>query len=105
MLSSKGVGLWHGSASDPVTGWIANRTDAGEHLADQLEPIGLVGHTHQPMAASMIAGEVRFRADPDREQMTQDERVVMNPGAVIGMRRWLELDLGLREARWHVVDG
>jgi predicted phosphodiesterase len=103
--SHKGVGLWHGSASDPVTGWIANGTDADEHLADQLEPIGLVGHTHRPMVASLIADEVRFRVVPDREDLAPDERVVMNPGAVIGMRRWLELDLGPREATWHVVDG
>lgn len=44
------VELWHGSAQDPLTGWISSPQDATEHLARQQTAIGLVGHTHRPLS-------------------------------------------------------
>lgn len=104
-LSSTGRGgnveLWHGSAEDPVTGWISSEADAAAHLARQNSPIGLVGHTHRPMIARHHQGHTYWNQQPERENLSPSARSVLNPGAVTATRRWLELDLGAQVAVWH----
>lgn len=104
-LSSAGrcadVALWHGSAEDPVTGWISSAADAGAHLARQDSSIGLVGHTHRPMIARLQQGHISWNQQPERENLSPTGRSVLNPGAVIATRRWLELDLDAQMAVWR----
>lgn len=97
--------LWHGSADDPITGWIANERDAVLHLAQQTSWIGVVGHTHRPLVARQEADGIRWDPRPNREQLRGSGRVVLNPGAVTGAYRWLDLDFDVQLATWHSVDG
>jgi predicted phosphodiesterase len=53
------IELWHGSAEDPLTGWISCRQDAADHLARQQTPIELVGHTHRPLLAKIDGSTAR----------------------------------------------
>lgn len=95
------IELWHGSAEDPITGWISTEADAAGHLARQQTSIGLVGHTHRPLIARLDGSAVSHDERPAREHLTGRDRAVLNPGAVTATRRWLELDLNTRLATWH----
>jgi predicted phosphodiesterase len=95
------IELWHGSAEDPVTGWISSPADAAGHLARQLTPIGLVGHTHHPLIARLHEQDLHYNDHPERENLAGPNRTVLNPGAVIATRCWLELDLDSRLGSWH----
>lgn len=95
------VELWHGSAEDPVTGWISSEANAAAHLARQGASIGLVGHTHRPMMARLQQAHVYWNQQPERENLSPAGRSVLNPGAVIATCRWLELDLSGQVAVWH----
>lgn len=96
------VELWHASAEDPVTGWISSEADATVQLARQQSSIGLVGHTHRPMIARLQEqGGIHFNRQPHREDLTGPGRAVLNPGAVTGAHRWLEVDIDARLATWH----
>lgn len=95
------VELWHGSAADPITGWISSESDAAEHLARQSRPIGLVGHTHRPMLAVLEDGHVRWTEQPNRGELGRSSKAVLNPGAVTAEHRWLELAVDQRVAVWH----
>jgi len=86
------MSLWHGSADDPLTGAIASDAEAAAHLARQQTPIGLVGHTHRPMAARLDGSRLRYDEHPERAQLGGPARVALNPGAVVGTSRWLDLD-------------
>jgi predicted phosphodiesterase len=95
------IGLWHGSAQDPVTGWISSAQDAADHLARQRSRIGLVGHTHEPLIATIDGSTTHFDEHPTKFDLATDFRTVLNPGAVLRSRRWLELDLAVGQATWH----
>lgn len=95
------IELWHGSAQDPLTGWISSPQDAGEHLARQHTAIGLVGHTHKPLLAQTQGTNIRYDEHPRAHDLGADRQTVLNPGAVTQTRRWLELDISERRATWH----
>jgi hypothetical protein len=97
------IELWHGSAEDPVTGWISSPADAAGHLARQQTPIGLVGHTHRPLIARLHEQDVHYDEQPDRETLAGPGLAVLNPAAVTATRCWLELDLAARHATWHTA--
>jgi predicted phosphodiesterase len=99
------IELWHGSAQDPVTGWISSPQDAADHLARQRCPVGLVGHTHQPLVATMDGSTIRYDEHPMTLDVAGDCRAVLNPGAVLRSRMWLDLDLATRYATWHQGGG
>lgn len=97
-----GVELWHGSADDPLTGWIDAQETAAEHLMLQQEPIGLTGHTHRAAVGRMLRDVVTWRdAPPTDLDLIPDGRWLLNPGAVTEAGSWLELDLSARTAAWH----
>jgi len=97
------VSLWHGSATDALTGWISSAADAAEHLTRQRTHIGLVGHTHRPLIASLGEGAVHYDDSPSRVDLTGGDRAVLNPGSVTGARRWLEYDVDAQVATWHAA--
>jgi predicted phosphodiesterase len=97
------VELWHGSAQDPLTGWISNAEDAAEHLARQHTPIGLVGHTHRQLLANTDGLTIHYDEAPTAHNLTDSHRAVLNPGAVLRSHNWLELDLATRHATWHIA--
>ena len=97
------IELWHGSAQDPITGWISSPQDAADHLARQQARIGLVGHTHRPLIAENNGTTIEYDENPDSHDLADDRRAVLNPGAVLGSRRWLELDLAAGNAIWHTA--
>lgn len=97
-----GVELWHGSADDPLMGWLSTHTDAIAHLDRQRAAIGLVGHTHRPAVGHRRRGIVRFtERPPQRVELERKGRWVINPGAVTGAGAWLELDITAAEVSWH----
>lgn len=97
------VHLWHGNAEDPVTGGIVTAEDATGHLARQRAPIGLVGHTHKPLLAATTNGTTYVDPEPSHHAFAGSGRVVLNPGAVVRERRWLELGVSRRDATWHIA--
>ena len=66
------IELWHGSAQDPITGWISSPQHAADHLARQEARIGLVGHTPPTV---------------DRREQRHDDRVRREPGQPPPRRR------------------
>lgn len=60
------IELWHGSAQDPITGWISSPQDAADHLARQQARIGLVGHTHRPLIAENNGTTIQYDEHPRR---------------------------------------
>jgi len=46
---------------------------------------------------------IEYDEHPDSHDLADDHRAVLNPGAVLGSRRWLELDLAARNAIWHTA--
>lgn len=97
-----GMELWHGSVDDPLTGWVDTQADAIAHLDRQRASVGLVGHTHRPAAAHRHHGVVEWSdPPPERLDLSPGGRWLLNPGAVTGTERWLELDLGAAVASWH----
>jgi diadenosine tetraphosphatase ApaH/serine/threonine PP2A family protein phosphatase len=97
------IELWHGSAQDPITGWISSPQDAADHLARQQARIGLVGHTHRPLIAENNGTTIQYDEHPGSHDLADDRRAVLNPGAVLGSRRWLELDRAAGNAKWHTA--
>ncbi|MGI8414492.1 MAG: metallophosphoesterase family protein [Solirubrobacteraceae bacterium] len=95
------IEVWHGSAQDPLTGWISSPQDAAEHLARQQTPIGLVGHTHRPLIARIHGSTTHYDEHPTAHDLAGEDRAVLNPGAVLRSRRWLELDLATGRATWR----
>lgn len=97
-----GVELWHGSAQDPLGGWVKGEPEAAAHLARQHAPVGLAGHTHRPAVAHCRRGELRWSEPPPRRvSLAEEGRWLLNPGSVVGGPRWLELDLAEMTATWH----
>lgn len=97
-----GVELWHGSAEDPLTGWVSTQADATAHLHRQQAGIGLVGHTHRAAVAHGRSSAVRWQEPPpERLDLHSGGRWLLNPGAVTGSRSWLDLDLVTAVATWH----
>jgi hypothetical protein len=80
-----------------------SRQDAADYLARQQARIGLVGHTHRPRIAEHNDTTIDYDENPDRYDLADDRRAVLNPGAVLGSRRWLELDLAAGNAIWHTA--
>lgn len=97
-----GVELWHGSAEDPLTGWICSQTEASAHLNRQRAAIGLVGHTHQAGVAHRHRGVVRWSEPPSgRLDLNPEGRWLLNPGSVTDTGGWLDLDLAAPTVTWH----
>ena len=97
------VELWHGSSQDPITGRISSPQDAADHLSRQQARIGLVGHTHRPLIAENNGTTIEYDEHPDSHDFADDRSAMLNPGAVLGSRRWLELDLAAGNATWHTA--
>jgi len=97
-----GVEAWHGSASDPLTEGIDGLPAAADHFSRQQAAIGLAGHTHRAMAASLGGGEVEWLEPPPASlDLAAAPRWLLNPGAVLGRASWLDLDLGAGVACWR----
>lgn len=103
-----GIRCWHGTPSEPLLGFFDTRA-AAQELFD-LEPgeLGLVGHTHLPIAYARERGRIfEINAEPTKTVFLDPAwAVVANPGAVGGADEgrepwWLELDLAERSLRWH----
>jgi predicted phosphodiesterase len=75
------IELWHGSAQDPITGWISSPQDAADHLARQQARIGLVGHTHRPLIAENNGRTIQYDEHPGSHDLADDRRAVLNPGS------------------------
>lgn len=95
--------LWHGNAQDPLTGWISSPHDAANHLARQQSVIGLVGHTHRHLIAKTDGTSIQYDECPEAHDLAGCNRAVLNPGAVLRARRWLELHLAAGHATWHAA--
>jgi hypothetical protein len=46
---------------------------------------------------------IEYDEHPASHDLADDHRAVLNPGAVLGSRRWLELDLAGGHATWHTA--
>lgn len=106
-----GLCCWHGSPSDPLLGFFDDRSAAIELPDLPQGTLGLVGHTHIPMAYALSDGRV-FEVEPDPGTVVHpgtEAVVVANPGAVgprpgdPAGRWWLEVDVDDRTLLWHHV--
>jgi hypothetical protein len=92
--------LWHGGPHNPVHEFVGPR-NAPACLERQREPLGLVGHTH--VAAAFHDRTRRVRVAPGEPLDISAGKWLLNPGPVIGVGCWLELDLQARTATWRVA--
>ncbi len=92
--------LWHGGPHNAVHEFVGPR-NAPACLALQRAALGLVGHTH--VAAAFHDRTRRVRAVPGEPLDIGEGKWLLNPGPVIGVGCWLELDLEARTATWRVA--
>jgi predicted phosphodiesterase len=97
-----GVNCWHGSPRHPVHEYVT-AVNAGDCLARQRGPLGLVGHTHEPAAwrARTDGGADRVPIAVDEPRDLSAGKWLLNPGAVAAGAWWLELDLDVLVATWR----
>jgi hypothetical protein len=115
-----GVQCWHASPRDAVREYVGD-ANAQACLQRQRDPIGLVGHTHVPVAWRLTrdARAERIAVHVDRPLELGDSLWLLNPGAVgapapstADWREalvahahhgawWLELDVDARIATWR----
>jgi predicted phosphodiesterase len=74
-----GVQLWHGGPHNAVREYVGP-SNAAACLAKQKEPLGLVGHTHEPAAWHDGPGRIRIR--PGEPLDISAGKWLLNPGAV-----------------------
>lgn len=109
-----GIACFHGSATDPLFGFVDEPQSIAQHLADQDSVISLVGHTHLPAAIGLRDGQL-LRAEPFHDEtidLGSCKRWILNPGTA-GLRQyqraedrrssWLLLDLEANTARWRRI--
>jgi predicted phosphodiesterase len=105
-----GAALFHGSARDPVWDYVLDEDAARATFYSTIEPLVLVGHSHVPLAISLVgdvlAGGV---AQAGTEVSLDAHRWLLNPGSV-GQPRdgdpraaYLVVDAG-RRAVFHRVE-
>jgi len=107
----EGVGLFHGSARDPIWEYVLS-DDAAEATLDLSgKQLVLVGHSHAALVAQERDGALGGGLAPDGTELDLAAgRALLNPGSV-GQPRdgdpraaWLALDLDARRATFHRVE-
>jgi predicted phosphodiesterase len=103
-----GVRCWHGTPSQPLLDFLDARAAPNELFALAPGTLGLVGHTHVPIAYLRERLRVWDIAPTPETTVFLDPAwiVIANPGAVAGSEFdpaawWLELDLEEGWLRWH----
>jgi predicted phosphodiesterase len=105
-----GFTLVHGSPLDPTWEYVTSTIAARDNLVAISTTHGLNGHTHVPIAFSLL-GDRAARIAPSRVPGAELDgpRLLLNPGSV-GQPRdgdprasYLVLDLAARQARWSRV--
>jgi predicted phosphodiesterase len=99
-----GVGLFHGSARDPVWEYVLSEDAARATLDGVEQELVLVGHSHVALAVTPSDGAVAGGIAPGGTELDLSGRWLLNPGSV-GQPRdgdaraaWLLLDLDERRA-------
>jgi diadenosine tetraphosphatase ApaH/serine/threonine PP2A family protein phosphatase len=106
-----GVELFHASPRDPVWEYVLSAEAAAAALALTEAPLLLVGHSHVPLAISLVKGVLDGGLAPaGTEAKLSSGRWLLNPGSV-GQPRdgdpqaaWLLLDLADRRASFRRVE-
>jgi diadenosine tetraphosphatase ApaH/serine/threonine PP2A family protein phosphatase len=112
--SRDGIALFHASPRDPVWEYVLSLDQAHACIAEQPEPVALIGHSHvslfftQPEGGNSPAETVGSQAgDGTRLGLADGGRWLINPGS-IGQPRdgnpeaaWLELDTESPGAVFH----
>jgi predicted phosphodiesterase len=79
----EGVALFHGSARDPVWEYILSEEAAWWTFRATTEPLVLVGHSHVPLAISVVGDQLGGGiADDGTEVDLRERRWLLNPGSV-----------------------
>src|SRR5207249_2535402 len=106
----EGVQLFHASPRDPVWEYILTDQAAAAALEQTSSPVVLVGHSHVPLAVTIVEGELDGgHAQAGTELELGAGRWLLNPGSV-GQPRdgdpraaWLLLDLEAGRASFRRV--
>jgi predicted phosphodiesterase len=110
-LGDAGAELYHASPRDPVWEYVLDAGSMSAALADTVQQIVLVGHSHVPLTATVDDGRlVAAHAPEGTEFEFSDRRVLLNPGSV-GQPRdgdpraaFVVLDLQEQRASFHRVE-
>ena len=79
----EGVALFHGSARDPVWEYILSEEAAWWTFRATTEPLVLVGHSHVPLAISLVGDQLGGGIADDGTQVDlRERRWLLNPGSV-----------------------
>ncbi len=108
VLVRDGVTLVHGSPRDPIWEYVTSQPVARAGIAAMETPIGLHGHTHQPVAYLEDDGRIDTMSPGDGSTLAvSGRRALLNPGSVgqprdgIPTASWMLLDTGSGTATWH----
>jgi predicted phosphodiesterase len=109
-----GINIYHGSASDPITGLIYDKHEFKEALGQQ--QLAVVGHSHVPSALTIKKNRLLEILPDDQQIINLNKPYVLNPGSC-GLKQsklakglkdhrqgWLLLDLENRKGQWFRVD-
>jgi diadenosine tetraphosphatase ApaH/serine/threonine PP2A family protein phosphatase len=110
-IPEAGAELYHASPRDPVWEYVLDAGSMTAALADTVQPVILVGHSHVPLTAAIDDGQlVAAHAPGGTEYDLSDRRVLINPGSV-GQPRdgdphaaWALLDSVEQRAFFHRVE-
>lgn len=82
-IPDAGAELYHASPRDPVWEYVLDAGSMSAALADTVQPIILVGHSHVPLTATVADGQlVAAHAPLGTEFSLAERRVLLNPGSV-----------------------
>ncbi len=110
LLRRDDVELYHASPRDPVWDYVLTEETAAESLALTRAPLVLIGHSHVPLALTLVDGSVAGGVAPAGADVDlAGGRWLINPGSV-GQPRdgdpraaWLLVDFGAGRATFQRV--
>lgn len=82
-IPEAGAELYHASPRDPVWEYVLDAASMTAALADTVQPVILVGHSHVPLTATDADGQLSAAHAPGgTEYDFSGRRVLVNPGSV-----------------------
>ena len=82
-IPEAGAELYHASPRDPIWEYVLDASAMAAALADTVQPVVMVGHSHVPLTATVEDGQLTAAHAPGGTDFDYSgRRVLLNPGSV-----------------------